>query len=90
MSSLEFIQRLAQPGSYGHDWTTSDCLTAVRMREFSAVSSGHRTGPLTVLAKRRRWICQLYLGYWSLAPLQAGWLNDRNEADIVCWATTGE
>lgn len=31
-----------------------------------------------------------YVVYRSLAPLQTGWLNDRNHAEAVSWARAGE
>jgi hypothetical protein len=43
-----------------------------------------------VVSGRRRWLCLQYLGYWSLGPLFAWRVNDRNVAETVSWATGGD
>jgi len=31
MSPLDFMQRLARPGSDGHDWAAKDCFAAINL-----------------------------------------------------------
>lgn len=61
-----------------------------RFREFGALSNSHLGGRWAMLAEHRRWLCQQYPGYRSLAPRQAGLLNDRDGAETVSWASIGE
>jgi len=48
------------------------------------------TGSWKALVKRRRRLRQQYLEYRSLAPLRAGWLNDRNGAETVSSSSTDD
>lgn len=70
----QLVQPFAFQLSVGSYW-----LTQLQSKAISPAMAHFRNWLLrTVLAHRRRWLCQQYLGYRSLAPLTAGWLNDRN------------